>query len=155
MMKRFVLVAAAGMLFFGASNVYAQCEGHDHAAKKECASGEKKACCSTKKAKATTDTPTMSLKEVTLDEVRTMLAASNTTVFDARDEQSFNAGHIDGAIRFASDKLPADKNAQLIFYCGGLKCPAASKAARKAIEQGYTNVMVFRGGWAEWSKSQI
>jgi rhodanese-related sulfurtransferase len=159
MLKRFVLFAAAATLFVGAENLYAQCEGHSHgseSASHGCSSSEGKSCCSSKKAKTTnSDSPTMSMKEITLEELRTIMAAKQATIFDARDEQSYNAGHINGATHYASTQLPADKNAALVFYCGGLKCPAAAKMARKAIEQGYTNVMVFRGGWAEWSKSQI
>jgi rhodanese-related sulfurtransferase len=155
MLKRFVLFAAAATLFVGAGNLYAQCEGHGtHGAGHEC-STEGKSCCSSKKAKTTNDSPSMSMKEITLDELRSVIAAHNPTNLDARDEQSYNAGHINGAVLYTSSQLPANKNTPLVFYCGGLKCPASAKAAKKAIELGYTNVMVFKGGWAEWSKSQI
>jgi rhodanese-related sulfurtransferase len=83
-----------------------------------------------------------------------MLQAGNVTIVDARDANSFAAGHINGAINLASTTLPADKNTKLVFYCGGTFCSAAPKAAKMAIAQGYKNVMVFHGGWAEWSKAQ-
>jgi len=68
-----------------------------------------------------------------------------------------------------TDKLPADKNSLLIFYCGGLKCKLSHKSAAKAEQLGYTNVKVFAEGYpkwiseksdypavsAEWVKSQI
>jgi rhodanese-related sulfurtransferase len=161
MLKRFVLFAAAATLFAGAGNLYAQCEGHSHgteSASHGCSSSsEGKSCCSSKKAKSatTTDSPSISMKEISLDELRNVISAHNPTILDARDEQSYNAGHINGAVLYTSNQLPANKNTPLVFYCGGMKCPASSKAAKKAIEQGYTNVMVFKGGWAEWSKSQI
>jgi rhodanese-related sulfurtransferase len=145
LMKRIILVAAA--LAFSTGSLYASgaCDGHG-------APGEKK-CCPTK----TTDekeTPTMSeLRTITRDELASMLQSGNVTVFDARTEDQYAAGHVDGAVLFANATLPENKETTLVFYCGGLKCPAASKAARKALEAGYTNVLVFRGGWAEWSSN--
>jgi len=141
MIKRFVVLAAAATLFLGADHLMAQCT-HGAAS---CADKDKAGCCSSKKASLT------ELKMVTKDEVKSMIADGSVMLIDARDADAYAAGHIDGAINFASAKLPTDKNAKLIFYCGGVKCPAAGKAARKAMAEGYTNVMVFHGGWAEWS----
>lgn len=143
MMKRFAVLAAAAMLFLGADHLMAQCT-HDAAS---CAGKEKAGCCSSKKA-ALTD-----IKMITKDDVRSMIADGNVMLIDARDADTYEAGHIEGAVNFASAKLPADKNAKLIFYCAGVKCPAAGRAARKAMADGYKNVMVFHGGWAEWSSN--
>ena len=49
-----------------------------------------------------------------------------------------------------TDKLPADKDALLIFYCGGLKCKLSHKSATKAEKLGYTNVKVFAEGYPKW-----
>jgi rhodanese-related sulfurtransferase len=68
-----------------------------------------------------------------------------------------------------TDKLPANKDALLIFYCGGVKCKLSHKSAMKAEKLGYTNVKVFAEGYpvwmadksnypsvsAEWVKSQL
>jgi rhodanese-related sulfurtransferase len=51
-----------------------------------------------------------------------------------------------------TDKLPADKNALLIFYCGGLKCKLSHKSAAKAEKLGYTNVKVFAEGFPKYMK---
>lgn len=138
MMKRMMTIALVAGLFVGAGDLYAQCS-------KE----QGKACCASKNKPALTEA-----KTVTKDEVASMIQTGNVVVVDARDAESFAAGHISGAINLVNASLPTDKNAKLIFYCGGERCSAAPKAAKKAIEAGYKNVMVFRGGWAEWSKSQ-
>ena len=46
--------------------------------------------------------------------------------------------------------LPENKDALLIFYCGGLKCKLSHKAAFKAEAMGYTNVKVFAKGFPNW-----
>jgi rhodanese-related sulfurtransferase len=67
------------------------------------------------------------------------------------------------------ETLPKNKDALLIFYCGGLKCKLSHKSARKAEALGYTNVKVFAEGFpgymkvagnypsvsVEWVKKQI
>lgn len=140
MMKRMMMIALAAGLFVGAGDLYAQCSKDK---------GEGKACCASKNKPALTEA-----KSVTKDELAAMLEKGNVIVVDARDAESFEAGHISGAINLVKASLPEDKNATLIFYCGSTRCSAAPKAAKKAIQAGYKNVMVFHGGWAEWNKSQ-
>ena len=103
--------------------------------------------------------------------------ADNVMLIDARPyKPKYIKGHIPGAISIPdsqfdkmTDKLPADKDSLLIFYCGGLKCKLSHKSAMKAEKLGYTNVKVFAEGYpvwmadkahypavsAEWVKSQI
>ena len=47
----------------------------------------------------------------------------------------------------AMSRLPEDKNHQVIFYCGGPKCPASNIAATKAVALGYTNINEFKAGF--------
>jgi rhodanese-related sulfurtransferase len=82
----------------------------------------------------------------------------NVMVIDSRPEKpKFVDGHIPMAVSIPdthfdkmTDKLPEDKNALLIFYCGGLKCKLTHKSARKAEALGYTNVKVFAKGFPGW-----
>lgn len=69
----------------------------------------------------------------------------------------YDIGHIPGAISIPDsafdkhiDKLPADKNALVIFYCQGLKCDLSHKSAFKAEKLGYSNVKVYAGGIEDW-----
>lgn len=82
----------------------------------------------------------------------------NVMIIDARPAKSkYIKGHIPMAVSLPytqfdkmTDKLPKDKNALLIFYCGGLKCKLSHKSARKAEALGYTNVKVFAAGFPQW-----
>jgi rhodanese-related sulfurtransferase len=98
-------------------------------------------------------------------------------IIDARPKRAkYDKGHIPMAISIPDSqfdkmtaKLPADKDALLIFYCGGLKCKLSHKSARKAEMLGYTNIKVFANGFpgymkvagnypavsADWVKKQI
>lgn len=145
-MKRTFLFGAVAVVFGGAS-LYASgmCDGHGKPA------AEKKACCAPKTTEEK-ETPTMSdLRTITKDELASLIQNGGVTIFDARSADQFAAGHVDGAVLYAKASLPEDKSATLVFYCGGVKCAAATKAAKKALEAGYANVLVFRGGWSEWN----
>lgn len=48
------------------------------------------------------------------------------------------------------DRLPADKRKLIVFYCEGFQCKLSHKSAKKAIDLGYTNVMVFAAGYPAW-----
>ena len=83
---------------------------------------------------------------------------SEMVLVDSRPKRAkYDKGHITGAVSLPDsqfdklkDQLPADKDRQLVFYCGGLKCPLSHKSAKKALELGYTNVKVFADGYPAW-----
>lgn len=84
----------------------------------------------------------------------------NVMIIDARPAKTkYIKGHIPMAVNIPNtqfdkmtDKLPKDKNALLIFYCGGFKCKLSHKSALKAEALGYTNVKVFAAGFPGWLK---
>lgn len=47
-------------------------------------------------------------------------------------------------------KLPADKNAPIIFYCNAGECWKSYKASKVAVDAGYQKVHWLRGGIPEW-----
>jgi hypothetical protein len=68
--------------------------------------------------------PKHELKSMTVDEVAAKLALKDgkTFVFDNNVEDAFKQSHVPGAkwldpYEVTAAKLPADKNALLIFYC--------------------------------------
>jgi rhodanese-related sulfurtransferase len=85
----------------------------------------------------------------------------NVMIIDSRPyEAKFVKGYIPTAVSIPdtqfekhADRLPADKNALLIFYCGGWQCKLSHKSARKAMDMGYTNVKVFAAGYPAWLES--
>ena len=86
----------------------------------------------------------------------------NVMVIDARPyKPKYVKGHIPHAVSIPYSKfeekkglLPENKDALLIFYCGGLECRLSHKSARKAEELGYTNVKVFAKGFPEWKSRE-
>ncbi len=81
-------------------------------------------------------------------------------IIDARPyKPKYVKGFIPGAVSIPfsefdkkADLLPENKNALLIFYCGGVKCKLSHKSAKKAVALGYTNVKVFSKGFPEYKK---
>lgn len=87
----------------------------------------------------------------------------NAVFLDARSPEEYAEGHIPGALEFYADDfekfapvvLPQlkDKNQELIAYCHGSSCELSLHLANALMDQGYTNVKVFFGGWPEWKKA--
>lgn len=82
----------------------------------------------------------------------------NAFVIDSRPTKPrYDPGHIPGAINIVeplfdkqANKLPADKNKEIIFYCQGLACELSHGSAYKAEALGYTNIKVYQGGEPDW-----
>lgn len=82
------------------------------------------------------------------------------TLIDSRPkERKYDKGHIPGAISLPDsdfekmlDRLPADKNSPLYFYCEGFSCKLSSDSAEKAVKLGYTQVKVVPEGYPGWVK---
>ena len=80
------------------------------------------------------------------------------TLIDSRPLQRYQEGYIPTARNLPypsfdklTDRLPADKAALLVFYCGGPTCSMSPKSAEKAKALGYTNVKVYHEGLPGWS----
>ena len=97
--------------------------------------------------------------EVSLDELKKIVANKSATIIDANGTDMYQAGHIPGAIHFAKHEadlasvLPKDKNAPIIAYCGGPMCTAWEDPATKAKALGYTNIRHFKGGIKGWKSA--
>jgi len=93
--------------------------------------------------------------------VKNAIEKDKAVIIDARPaKRKYAKGHVPGAISIPNSEfdklthmLPADKQMQLVFYCGGMKCPLSVKSAYKALDLGYTDVKVFQGGYPEWVKA--
>lgn len=83
-------------------------------------------------------------------------------LFDARPAPKYAEGFIPTAeslpfpaFEKEKGKLPADKDALVIFYCNGVTC-AMSPAARDAAEAlGYTNAKAYHEGLPVWSRTHV
>ena len=83
-------------------------------------------------------------------------AGEKIVVVDVREESEWARGHIPGAIhlgkgvieRDVEQKVP-DKDAPLVFYCGGgFRSALAGDNLQK---MGYKNVISMDGGWRGWT----
>lgn len=94
--------------------------------------------------------------DISIDDLKAAIAKKDVTIIDVNGTQTYTEGHIPGAIDYIANKkdfaskLPADKNALVVAYCGSEKCGAYAKAAEAAKELGYTNVQHFKPGLAGW-----
>ncbi|SDG72962.1 rhodanese-like domain-containing protein [Propionivibrio dicarboxylicus] len=97
------------------------------------------------------------------DEVRGKVdipPVKDVMIIDSRPAaRQFDPGHIPGAINIPdsqfdklADKLPADKSALLIFYCGGVDCMLSHNSAFKAEKLGYAKIMVYAEGMPDWKE---
>src|SRR5690242_4943230 len=84
--------------------------------------------------------------DISMKDVKAASETKSAVIIDANSPASYKAGHVPGALSWAdikSDleaKLPADKNAEIIAYCGNPHCGAYLMAAKAAQKLGYTNI---------------
>src|SRR5881394_202439 len=97
--------------------------------------------------------------DITIKELKADMAAKKVTLLDANGTESWEKGHIPGAINFdASQKelakvLPKDKNGLVVAYCGNPKCKAYQAAAKAAEKLGYTNLRHLTAGIQGWKEA--
>jgi rhodanese-related sulfurtransferase len=91
---------------------------------------------------------------------RRLLDADAALFLDARDVTEYQAGHIPGAMRLTRDDVLADPararalpvgGRPIITYCEGGECQASLDLAKALVEVGYRKVLVYAGGFPEWS----
>lgn len=87
------------------------------------------------------------------------LKSDNILVIDARNPEEYQEVHIPRSInlpdkKFAQNKhlLPNSKKTTLIFYCNGVKCGKSKRSAKKAVDLGYKNVLVYKEGMPVWEE---
>ena len=100
-----------------------------------------------------------SVPDISLDALKAAIAKKDVTILDVNGSSTYKEGHIPGAIDFVANKtdlaakLPADKGALVVAYCGSEHCSAYARAAEAAQKLGYTNVQHFKPGLAGWKEA--
>lgn len=93
---------------------------------------------------------------ITHDELTKAIKDKKVTLIDVNGSDSFKQGHIPGALNFdeiekdLAKKLPKEKDALIVAYCGSEKCTAYRAAAEAAKKLGYTNVQHYAKGISGW-----
>ncbi len=119
--------------------------------------------------KPETPTNTAGVKVINAEEGKQLATSKGATFIDTRNAMNFGKGRVPGAVSaaykeksepvpdfdasvdsFEMSKLPADKNARVVFYSDGPTGWKSYKAAVLASKAGYKNVLYMRSGWAEW-----
>lgn len=108
--------------------------------------------------------PAQPVEFIEFAEVR---SASTTALFiDARPSLFFRTGHIPGARNLARDRfremflaqraeLETAREKPVIVYCGNAQCEDSILVAGALRDLGFSNVRVFKGGWAEWTREKM
>ncbi len=97
--------------------------------------------------------------DISLADLKKAIAAKDVTIIDVNGPESYQSGHIPGAIDYTvvkedlAAKLPKDKNALIVAYCGSPQCGAYARAAQAAKDLGYTNVQHYVGGIKGWKEA--
>jgi rhodanese-related sulfurtransferase len=87
------------------------------------------------------------------------LLRNHAIVVDARYTCDYEAGHLEGAVSVPVDANDAErqrtlaavaKDKRVVVYCQSSRCPFAEKVAIRLIEDGFSDVRIYRGGWSEW-----
>lgn len=81
------------------------------------------------------------------------------TLVDALPRESYDQGHIPGAVNLSSDAITQkandilDKNETIVTYCANYVCEASTVAARKLMDLGYERVFDFKAGKQAWKEA--
>lgn len=97
--------------------------------------------------------------DISVADLKKAIADKKVTVIDVNGSSSFKAGHVPTAIDFTASKadlaskLPADKDALIVAYCGGPSCSAYKAAANAAEKLGYKNIKHLSAGISGWKSA--
>ena len=99
--------------------------------------------------------------DISMQDVKAAADAKSAVIIDANSPDSYKQGHVPGALSYAvikedlAAKLPADKNALIIAYCGNPHCPAYLQPAKAAEKLGYTNIKHMVDGIDGWRAANL
>ena len=102
------------------------------------------------------------MRTVDYAEAERMANHEEVLVIDARSSLFYERGHIPGAISLPREKVESNvrdvagelrrKNKKaFLVYCSNVECEDSKRVAFLLYQQGITPIMVYAGGWDEWS----
>jgi len=98
--------------------------------------------------------------QIQLPKVKEFFDAKAATFVDARDPDEYASGHIPGAVSLPGEQATTDparlekfdpQGKPIIVYCGGGTCELSMNLGFALVAAGKHRVLVFTGGWPEWS----
>jgi rhodanese-related sulfurtransferase len=97
-------------------------------------------------------------------DARKIVLARSHIIFDARPAADFKAGHLPGAVSLPFDSVNREfQNVAVLLqtgqpvltYCFGLVCDESFLLTRFLRDQGFTNVVLYSGGYEEWTRAGL
>jgi rhodanese-related sulfurtransferase len=85
-----------------------------------------------------------------------------TFFIDTRSKEAYEQGHIPGAISLPAHHIEEylsefyiqyTPDMEFITYCDGAECDSSVIVANTLKTMGYEHVLIFFGGWNEWSRA--
>ena len=97
----------------------------------------------------------MEIPEITVNEAKEFFLSNSADFIDVRDPQSFETGHIPGALHVNDNNLEefllkADKSKHHIVYCYHGNSSMGGTAY--FLENGFKKVQSLTGGFGKWSE---
>ncbi|MGA2404780.1 MAG: rhodanese-like domain-containing protein, partial [Syntrophobacteraceae bacterium] len=101
---------------------------------------------------------------VSIEEARALFLTNGAVFVDARPEEAYRSGHIQGALNLPPDsieewlhgagaQIPPDS--LIITYCDGESCTLSKEAALQLSGKGYSHVRVLVNGWSAWQDAGL
>lgn len=100
------------------------------------------------------------IRMITVQEAEDLFAMGAAVFFDARPAHLFRGGHIPGGrslpYEAARKKVPDEflafpKERTVVIYCEGGDCQSSLGLAKILHEEGFEDLRVMMGGWADWT----
>lgn len=102
-------------------------------------------------------------KNLTWEQTQQLLAANEIVLVDARNAVDYQTEHIPGAVSLPAASTDADlanftskysRDTALVIYCESKLCPMSRELSRRLHSQGYKNIRLMPGGFAEYRASR-
>ena len=92
-------------------------------------------------------------EKIEVDQAINKINNEESIVVDIRDKDSFEQGHIDGALNLSNDNidsfvLDTEKNQCIIVCC--YHGNSSQRAAQFLTDRGFKNVYSLNGGYEQW-----
>lgn len=101
---------------------------------------------------------------ITIQEAEDLWAAEEAVFFDARGAGPYGEGHVPRARnlpavesrqKFPADVLELPRERALVVYCEGGDCQSSLALAKRLYDEGFRDIRVLTGGWAEWKEAGL
>lgn len=102
------------------------------------------------------------LNIIKFEKAKELFETKSALFVDARGEKLYKKGTILGSLNITTNEfekkkifLPIKKDATIVSYCNGFKCEKSDELAELLIKEGYSNVLVYKGGYPEWKEKAM